>query len=153
VRVDYRSVQPQLYQGMRQLQDLVDGSGIEPALMEMVRLRASQINGCSFCVELHSKAARTLGVEDDQLHLVSAWREAACFTPRERAALGWCEAVTRLADTGAPDADYLELTKAFDEKEIVGLTWAIAAINAWNRVAVPLRRQGGKPPTSAKQQA
>jgi AhpD family alkylhydroperoxidase len=147
MRVDYRSVQPQLYKGMRQLQDLVDGSGLEPALAEMVRLRASQINGCSFCVELHSKAARALGVDDDRLHQVSTWRESACFTPRERAAIRWCEAVTRLPDTGAPDADYQELTAVFDDQEVVALTWVIAAINAWNRVAVPMRRQGGQPAT------
>jgi AhpD family alkylhydroperoxidase len=145
LRVDYRTVQPQLYQGMRQLQDVIDSSGIEPALMEMVRLRASQINGCAYCVELHSKAARTHGVEEERILLVSAWREAACFTTRERAAFGWCEAVTKLAETGAPDAAYDELTASFGDQQVVALTWVIAAINAWNRIAVPMRRKGGRP--------
>ncbi len=145
MRVDYRSVHPELYQAMRQLQEDVDKGGIEPALAEIVRLRASQINGCSFCVELHSKAARESGIEDDRLHLVSTWREAACFTPRERAALGWCESVTNLPQTGAPDLAYEELASEFEPQEVVALTWLIAAINAWNRIAVPMRRKGGRP--------
>ena len=149
MRVDYRTVQPQLYKGMRQLQEVIDGCGIEPALMEMVRLRASQINGCSFCVELHSKAARASGIDDDRLHLVSAWREAACFSRRERAAFGWCEAVTMLSETGAPDQAYEELAAVFDSEEVVALTWVIAAINTWNRIAVPMRRKGGRPPAEA----
>ena len=144
MRVDYRTVQPQLYQGMRAFQEQIDGAGIEPALMEMVRLRASQINGCAYCVDLHSKAARAHGVEEERIHLVSAWREAACFTPRERAALGWCDAVTRLEETGAPDAAYAELAAAFKEGEIVALTWVVAAINTWNRIAVSMRRKGGR---------
>jgi AhpD family alkylhydroperoxidase len=145
LRIDYRAVQPQLYQGMRKLQDVIDGSGLEPALGEMIRLRASQINGCSFCVDLHAKAALAHGVDNERVHLVSAWREAACFTTRERAALGWCEAVTHLPATGAPDDAYAQLAAAFTEDEIVTLTWTIAAINAWNRIAVPLRRKGGRP--------
>ena len=145
MRVDYQAIQPQLYQGMRQLQKLIDDVGLEPTLMEMVRLRASQINGCSYCVDLHSKAARAKGVEEDRVHLVSAWREAACFTQRERAAFGWCEAVTLLNQTGAPDDVYDELTAVFESDEIVALTWGIAAINAWNRIAVPMRRKGGRP--------
>lgn len=145
MRVDYRTVQPQLYEAMRGLQQTIDAAGLEPELMEMVRLRASQINGCSFCVALHSKAALSHGVDDERVHLVSAWREAACFTERERAALGWCEAVTRLADTGAPDSDYAALVRHFSDREVVALTWGIAAINSWNRVAVPLRRKGGRP--------
>ena len=147
MRIDYRAVQPQLYQGMRKLQDVIDGSGLEPALGEMIRLRASQINGCSFCVDLHSKAASAHGVDNERLHLVTAWREAACFAARERAALGWCEAVTNLPATGAPDEAYAQLANAFTEDEIVTLTWIIAAINAWNRIAVPLRRKGGRPLT------
>jgi AhpD family alkylhydroperoxidase len=145
LRVDYRAVQPQLYQGMRQLQKAVDSAGIEPALMEMVRLRASQINGCAYCVDLHAKAARAHGVEDERIHLVSAWREADCFSPRERAAFGWCDAVTKLAETGAPDEAYEELAASFEEQEVVALTWVIAAINAWNRIAVPMRQKGGRP--------
>jgi AhpD family alkylhydroperoxidase len=145
VRVDYQAVQPQIYQGMRQLQKFIDDAGLEPALMEMVRLRASQINGCSYCVDLHSKAARAKGVEEDRLHLVSVWPEAACFTPRERAAFGWCDAVTLLSQTGAPDDVFEELAGVFGPEEIVALTWGIAAINAWNRIAVPMRKKGGRP--------
>ena len=145
MRVDYQAVQPQIYQGMRQLQKLIDDAGLEPALMEMVRLRASQINGCSYCVDLHSKAARAKGVDEERLHLVSAWREAACFTPRERAAFGWCDAVTLLSQSGAPDDVYEELARLFGPEEVVALTWGIAAINAWNRIAVPMRKKGGGP--------
>lgn len=145
MRVDYQAVQPQIYQGMRQLQKLIDDAGLEPALMEMVRLRASQINGCSYCVDLHSKAARAKGVDEERLHLVSAWREAACFTPRERAAFGWCDAVTLLSQSGAPDDVYEELARLFGPEEVVALTWGIAAINAWNRIAVPMRKKGGRP--------
>lgn len=145
MRVDYRTVHPQLYQGMRQFQEAIDKAGIEPALAEMVRMRASQINGCAFCVDLHWRAARSQGVEEDRLNLVSAWREAACFTPRERAALGWCETVTKVAESGAPDAAYEDLVASFDENDIVALTWIVAAINTWNRVAVPMGRKGGRP--------
>ncbi|HZK72537.1 MAG TPA: carboxymuconolactone decarboxylase family protein [Clostridia bacterium] len=145
MRVDYRTVQPQLYQEMRQFQESVDKAGIEPALAEMVRLRASQINGCAFCVDLHWRAARSHGVAEDRLSLVSAWREAACFTSRERAALEWCETVTKVADNGASDAAYAVLVAVFDENDIVALTWIVAAINTWNRVAVPMGRKGGRP--------
>jgi AhpD family alkylhydroperoxidase len=145
MRIDYRAVQSQLYQAMRQFQAAVDSAGIEAELAEMVRLRASQINGCAFCVDLHWRGARSHGVEDERINLVSAWREAACFTKRERAAFGWCEAVTKMAETGAVDAAYDELARSFDENEIVALTWIVAAINSWNRLAVPLRRSGGHP--------
>ncbi len=127
--------------------EAVDAAGFEPRLLELVRLRASQLNGCGFCVDLHSAGARRLGEEERRIHLVSAWREASCFTAAERAALNWCEAVTLLAGRGVPEDAHAELADHFSDGEVVALTWAIAAINAWNRVAVAMdERGGGSPP-------
>jgi AhpD family alkylhydroperoxidase len=143
--IDYRAVQPQLYEAMHGLQERIDGGELEPGLLEMVRLRASQINGCSFCVNLHSNAAREAGESDARLHMVAAWQHARSFTARERAALRWCETITRLADAQPTGEALAELRQHFTDAEIVTLTWAVAAINAWNRVAVPLGRLGGPP--------
>ncbi len=145
MRADYRTVQAQVWRSMRATQEVVDAAGIEPELQEMLRLRASQINGCAYCVDLHSKAMRAHGADEDKIHLVSAWREAACFTRRERAALAWCDAVTKLYENGVPDQLYEELAAEFTTDEVVALNWIVAAINAWNRIAVPLGKKGGKP--------
>ena len=143
--IDYRGVQPQIYEAMHHLQQAIDESGVEPRLLEMVKLRASQINGCSFCVNMHTNSARKLGESDARLHMVSAWGHARSFTPRERAALRWCDEITRQG-SGPPSPEALEeLRERFSEEEIVALTWAVAAINAWNRIAVPLGQVGGPP--------
>jgi AhpD family alkylhydroperoxidase len=146
--IDYRKVQPQLYEAMHHLQREIDASGFEPRLLEIVKLRASQINGCSFCVNLHTNSARARGESDARLHMVSAWRHARSFTPAERASLRWCEEITRQADAAPSDDALEELRMHFSEEQIVALTWAVAAINAWNRVAVPLGQLGG--PTVAE---
>lgn len=143
--IDYRAAQPQLYEAMHALQEHIDACGVEPGLLEMVKLRASQINGCSFCVNLHAGTARDAGESDARLHMVSAWRHARSFTPRERAALEWSDTITRLADAPSMEEGLEKLRTHFSDAEIVTLTWAVAAINAWNRVAVPLGRQGGPP--------
>ena len=143
--IDYRAVQPDLYDAMHGLQERVDGGDLEQGLLEMVRLRASQINGCSFCVNLHANAAREVGESDARLHMVAAWRHARSFTARERAALRWCETLTGLAQASATDDALAELREQFSDPEIVTLTWAVAAINAWNRIAVPLGRPAGPP--------
>lgn len=145
IGIDYRAIQPDLYEAMHGLQERIDDGNLEPGLLEMVRLRASQINGCSFCVNLHANAAREGGESDARLHMVAAWRHARSFTARERAALRWCETLTGLAEAPAFDEPLAELREHFTDPEIVTLTWAVAAINVWNRIAVPLGRPAGPP--------
>ena len=126
---------------LQEAQARIEAGGLEYSLVELVKLRASQINGCAFCLHMHSRDARSAGEREERLHLLPAWRESSLFNDRERAALGWTEAVTRLEQTGAPDADFEALKVHFSDTEIVDLTLAIAMINLWNRVAVPLRTQ------------
>lgn len=128
---------------MAGLEQVVSASTLEPALRELVKLRASQINGCAYCIDMHTKDARAMGEDEERLHLVSAWREAPSFSPRERAALAWTEALTLLADTGAPDDAYDAMAAEFDPAEQVALTLAIIAINGWNRLAVGFRQPVG----------
>ena len=112
---------------------------IDPELLELVKLRASQINGCAFCIYMHTTDLRKRGVEEMKLYLLSAWRESYLYSDRERAALGWTEALTRVADDGASDEAYDALATQFDEEERVQLTFAIGAINVWNRLQVGFR--------------
>ena len=118
------------------LEKAVSSTGLEPSLRELVKLRVSQINGCAFCVDLHSRDARKAGETEERLALVCVWPEATCFTPRERAALHWAEALTRLADGPVDDEDFEAVREEFSEEEIVNLTLAIVAINGWNRFSV-----------------
>ena len=121
------------------LETALHQTGLDPVLLELVKLRSSQINGCAFCIHMHTTALRKRGVEEMKLYLLTAWRESSLFTPRERAALGWTEALTRVAETGAPDGDYTDLAFEFAEEEQVQLTFAIGAINLWNRLQVGFR--------------
>ena len=121
----------------------VDAAGLEPLLLELVKMRASQINGCAYCLDMHSKDARALGESEQRLHLLAAWREASCYDARERAALAWCEDLTLISKQGAPDAVYEELEQTFSAHEIVALTLAIVAINGWNRLAISMRTPVG----------
>jgi AhpD family alkylhydroperoxidase len=117
-------------------------SGLPADLLDLIYLRTSQINGCAYCVAMHSADALKHGVDTAKLFLVAAWREAgACFTDRERAALGWAEALTHIAETRAPDADYEAARAQFGEKELSDLTLAIGLMNAYNRIAVSMRRE------------
>ncbi len=125
------------------LEKAVHTGSLEPLLLELVKIRASQINGCAHRLEMHTKDARAFGESDDRMHLVAAWREAPCFTDRERAALGWCESLTLLPQTGAPDEAYAPVAAAFSPEEVVALTLAVVAINGWNRFAVGLRAPVG----------
>ena len=102
-------------------------------------MRASQINGCAYCLDMHSKDARALGESEQRLHLLAAWREASCYDARERAALAWCEDLTLISKQGTPDAVYEELEQTFSAQEIVALTLAIVAVNGWNRLAISMR--------------
>lgn len=143
MRVDYRAMAPEAVRGMLRIEDAVHASTLEPALLELVKMRASQINGCAFCLDMHSKDARARGETEQRLHLLAAWHEAPVYTDRERAALAWCESLTRLPETGAPDVDYRPLAELFSEEEIAALTFAVAAINSWNRLAVGMRSPVG----------
>ena len=143
MRLSYRTALPAGMSGMLALERAVHDSSLEPLLLELVKMRASQINGCAHCLDMHSKDARALGEDEQRLHLLAAWREAPGYSERERAALAWCESLTRLADTGAPDSDYEPLTGLFSGEEIAALTFAIVAINGWNRLAVGLRAPVG----------
>jgi AhpD family alkylhydroperoxidase len=110
-------------------------SGLEASLMELVKVRASQINGCAYCLDMHTKDARARGENEQRLFLLTAWAEASIYSDRERAALGWTEAITKISETQAPDSVYQEALKHFSDCELVALTMAIVTINGWNRIA------------------
>ncbi|HHT0592189.1 TPA: carboxymuconolactone decarboxylase family protein [Legionella anisa] len=138
-RIDYTKF-PGAVHAIFGLEKYVNSSGLEKSLLELVKLRASQINGCAYCVDMHTANAKKEGESDRRLHAVVVWRETPFFTPRERAALAWTEAVTLLSETHAPDDIYNEVLTCFNEKEVIDLTMAIIAINSWNRLAVSLRK-------------
>jgi AhpD family alkylhydroperoxidase len=139
MRIDYRAVLPEAVEAMSGLERVVRRSELEPELLELVRMRASQLNGCAYCLDMHSKDARARGESEQRLHVLAAWREAPFYGDRERAALAWCEALTLLPANGVPDDVYSEVAAQFEDEELVALTLAIVAINGWNRFAVGLR--------------
>lgn len=139
-RIDYYKISPDVIKAMIELENVVNKSGLERSLLDLVKLRASQINGCAFCVDTHCADARKNGESERRLYAVAVWRETPFFTDRERAALAWTEAVTLLSDNHAPDELYQEVLKYFNEKETVDLTFAIITINGWNRLAVSFRK-------------
>ena len=127
---------PDAYAAVETLDDFVATLGLEPELLDLVRTRASQLNGCAYCVDLHSRDLRTRGETDQRLWAIAVWREAPFFTPRERAALAWTEAVTLIAEHRPSDALYAEVRAQLDEREIAALTLAIVAVNTWNRLSI-----------------
>ena len=143
MRIDYRTVFPAAVNAMATLGAAVQSSSLDPELLELVKVRASQLNGCANCVDMHTKDAQGIGMESQRLHLVVVWREAPVYSPRERAALAWCEALTLLPSSGAPDDVYEQVAQQFNPEEIVALTLAIVAINGWNRLSVGLRTPVG----------
>lgn len=143
MRLDWYKTLSEGYKAMLGLQQVVNKSSIDHKLLELIKIRASQINGCAHCLEMHTKDALALGENDERIYLLSAWREVPFYSERERAALAWCEALTNLSQTGAPDEVYLEVEKLFTSTEIVELTLAIVAINSWNRLAVGFRSEVG----------
>jgi AhpD family alkylhydroperoxidase len=138
-RLDAMKISPAAFKAVAGLQAYVDQSSLEKSLLELVKIRASQINGCAFCLVMHTNEARRHGETDDRMHLLNAWHEAPGFSPRERAALGWVEALTLVSETHVPDEVYDEARSHFSEKELVDLTVAVLAINNWNRVAIAFR--------------
>ncbi|KGM26645.1 alkylhydroperoxidase [Photorhabdus luminescens] len=138
-RLQPSEISPELYNAVVKVDELTYQSTLGKALIELIKVRVSQINGCAFCLNMHSKAARKAGNSEQKLYLLSAWKEATIFTSRERAALGWAEALSRVAETGAEDEHYTPLLAEFDEKEIVDLTLLIGLINLWNRLAIGMK--------------
>ncbi len=139
-RVDFYKASPEVLKGMIALENVVGKLGLETSLLELVRLRVSLINGCAFCVDMHTADARKAGETERRLYAVPVWRETPFFTERERAALAWSESLTLISQTGAPDEDYALVRAQFTDTELVNLTLAINTINAWNRFAIGFRK-------------
>jgi AhpD family alkylhydroperoxidase len=138
-RMNFISAAPDTVKALSALEAQVQGSGLEQSLIELVKTRASQINGCAFCINMHTQDARKRGETEQRLYLLNAWREAPVYTDRERAALAWTEAVTLISQTHAPEDLYNEVRAHFSETETVNLTMLIATINSWNRLAIAFR--------------
>ena len=142
-RIEYGKVAPEGLKAMLGLEGYVRQSGLENSLLELVRLRASQVNGCAYCVDMHTKDARAQGETEQRLYALVAWEETPFFTERERSAIAWTEAVTKIGEAHVPDAVYEEVRRHFSQKELVDLTLAIVAINGWNRLAISFRAVPG----------
>lgn len=138
-RLEYSDVAPEVYQAMVALERAVRQGGLDPRLLELVRIRSSQLNHCAHCLDIHTRSALAKGETPLRLAQIAAWRESNVFSPKERASLAWTDAVTLVAETEVPDPAYDEAREQFSEKELVYLTLAIIAINGWNRLAVGFR--------------
>ena len=149
-RLDYRKAAPDAFKAMLDLELAVHRGNLEKSLIELVKMRASQINGCGYCLDMHSKDARAAGETEQRLYVLPAWREAPFYSARERAALAWTEAVTQVATNDLPDALYQEVHQEFGDKGMVELTLAIIAINGWNRLAIGFRADVGSYVVPAK---
>ena len=149
-RMAYAKVAPGVYKTMLALESYLSDCGLEPALLDLVRLRASQINGCAFCIDMHWKDLRAAGESEQRLYELNAWRETPFYTDRERAALAWTEAVTLITEGHVPDEVYAQARAQFSEAELANLTLAVVAINGWNRLAISFRTVPGtyQPATS-----
>jgi AhpD family alkylhydroperoxidase len=141
-RLNYAKLSTEPIKALYAIGTYLAGCGLEHPLLELVKIRASQINGCAYCLDMHTQDARAAGETEQRIYALSAWRETPFFTDRERAALAWTEAVT-LVGGGVPDAVYEEARRHFSEKELADLTWAAVAINAWNRLAISFRAVPG----------
>jgi AhpD family alkylhydroperoxidase len=139
---------PDVMKAMMHLEKTVESSGLDPLLVELIKTRVSQINGCAFCLHMHARDARSRGELEERLYLLDAWRESSLYSELERAALGWAEALTLVAQTHAPDAVYEEARRQFDEAAMMKLTLLVTTINSWNRFAIGFRMQ--HPPRATK---
>lgn len=142
-RIRYSKIAPRGVEILHDLENYIKSSGLEPSLLELVRIRASQINNCAYCIDMHTKDARTRGESEQRLYGLSAWHESPFYNERERSALAWTEAVTRVDEDQVPDAIYEKARMYFDEKELADLTFAVIAINSWNRLAISFRTMPG----------
>ena len=138
-RLNAYTAAPETMKALSAIEPVIAASGLEASLIELVKTRASQINGCAFCIHMHTKDARAHGETEERLYLLDAWRESPLYTERERAALAWTEALTLISETHAPDDVYEELRKHFNETETANLTTLIGVINTWNRIAIGFR--------------
>lgn len=143
-RLNYGKAAPGVYEAMDTLTHYIERAGLDPTILHLVQLRSSQINDCDGCIDMHAEALRALGETDERLDSLAGWRDATCYTDRERAALAWAEAVTLVAGARAPVRIFDEMCLHFSEKEICDLTLAIAAINAWNRLSITDRLVTGE---------
>jgi AhpD family alkylhydroperoxidase len=143
-RLDVTRVSPKALNAMYGLEAHVQNSGLDHRLLHLVKMRASQLNGCAYCLDVHSKDARAAGESEQRLYLLDAWREVDLYDERERAALEWTEALTRIADGHVPDVVYAAAREHFSEEELVNLALAVVAINGWNRLAIAFRAEAGK---------
>lgn len=142
-RMDYGKAAPGAMRAMYGLESYLKECGLEASLLELVKLRASQINGCAYCIDMHNKDARAKGETEQRLYGLVAWRETSYYTARERAALAWTEAVTLVATSRVPDEVFEEARREFSEQELANLTLALVAINGWNRFAISFRDEPG----------
>jgi AhpD family alkylhydroperoxidase len=138
-RLNAYKAAPDTMKALGALESAVQASGLEPSLIDLVKTRASQINGCAYCIHMHTKEARGRGESEERLYLLNAWRESPLYSDRERAALAWTESVTLVSQSHVPDSVYEDVRKVFSEAEIVKLTMLVATINAWNRIAISFR--------------
>ena len=143
-RIDYRKYAQDAQKHLSALEEYVATCGLDRRLVLLLKMRASQINGCAYCIDMHSKDARALGETEQRLYELDAWGETPFYSDRERAALEWAESITRVSETHVPDEVFEKVKKQFSEKEIVDLTLVAAMINVWNRIAIPLRAVPGK---------
>ncbi len=142
-RYDYGQQSPEAINGLMEMEKYVAKSGLDRTIYELVKYRASQINGCAYCMDMHTKDARAAGETEQRLYVISAWREVSFFTERERAALEWTEALTLISENDVPESLYNSVKKHFNEKEMMALTMAIIAINGWNRLAISFKTPAG----------
>lgn len=142
-RIDYIKQSPGLVQKLSEFSETIDECKLEPGILGLVHIRASQMNGCTFCLDMHIKEAKIRGERELRLHHVAAWRESTLFIPRERAALAWTEVLTKLPEQGVPDDLYERVRTQYSEKELSDLTFAVLSINAWNRVNIAFKRVPG----------
>jgi AhpD family alkylhydroperoxidase len=140
-RLDFKTAAPQAYAALSGVERYIQSCGLEKKLIELVKMRASQINGCAFCLDMHSRDARSHGETEQRLYVLTAWRESPLYSARERAALAWTECLTRVATDGAPDDAYAALESYFSAKETVDLTVLVGMINLWNRLAIGVSAQ------------
>ncbi|HVC49840.1 MAG TPA: carboxymuconolactone decarboxylase family protein [Burkholderiales bacterium] len=141
--IDYAAIAPDGIKAMAGLEAYVRHSGLEPSLLELVKTRVSQINRCAYCIDMHTKDARARGESEQRLYALQAWRETPFYSDRERAGLAWAEALTELSSKVIPESLQVEMARLYSEKEWVDLTFAIIAINGWNRLAIPFHKPAG----------
>lgn len=142
-RFNYSKKTPDAIKGLLEIEKYVEESGLDRAIFELVKYRASQINGCAYCMDMHTKDARAAGENEQRLYLLSGWKEAPFYSEQERAALAWTEALTMISQNDVPDSLYQQVQKYFDEKQLMALTMTIVAINGWNRLAIAFRTPVG----------